>query len=294
MAQDRCDDDGQTRSFHYVYDTFDGILRAMGLASPGLNRWPRGRTPREVRRGRHAADAVPRPDPAQSHQSIGSDLKSIIVLGAEHVGRVIADDLAVTNDYRVTLAERRAGVLNQLEFDSGVEVRTLDVEEAAALKCAPAGQDAVVSACPYFLNARIAEAARSAGVNYFDLTEDVATTRQIRALAEGAVKAFVPQCGLAPGAVGIVGNHLASHFDRTRALPQTGFVRQEDCAAERFMANRFGGMFRMTATPCEAPGTSPSGRKRGGRAGEKLMTDAMSKLGAREAAPNGRLRKSPC
>ncbi|MEX0815447.1 MAG: saccharopine dehydrogenase C-terminal domain-containing protein, partial [Dongiaceae bacterium] len=72
-----------------------------------------------------------------------------------------------------------------------------------------------------------AAAAAAAGAHYFDLTEDVATTKAVRALAAGADTAFVPQCGLAPGFVSIVANDLARRFETLRdvhmrvgALPQ--------------------------------------------------------------------------
>jgi saccharopine dehydrogenase-like NADP-dependent oxidoreductase len=76
----------------------------------------------------------------------------------------------------------------------------------------------------------VAQAARDAGVHYLDLTEDVASTRAIRALAEGATgekrSAFIPQCGLAPGFIAIVAADLARSFDaldsvrmRVGALP---------------------------------------------------------------------------
>jgi saccharopine dehydrogenase-like NADP-dependent oxidoreductase len=64
-------------------------------------------------------------------------------------------------------------------------------------------------------------------LHYFDLTEDVEVTRSVRATAEGATTAFVPQCGLAPGFISIAANELISHFDelksvrmRVGALPQ--------------------------------------------------------------------------
>ena len=84
----------------------------------------------------------------------------------------------------------------------------------------------MVNALPYHLAADAARAARQARCHYFDLTEDVAATREIRALAEGADTAFMPQCGLAPGFIGIVAHHLAQGFDelhevkmRVGALP---------------------------------------------------------------------------
>jgi saccharopine dehydrogenase-like NADP-dependent oxidoreductase len=64
-------------------------------------------------------------------------------------------------------------------------------------------------------------------VHYFDLTEDVATTRMVKELSEDAKTAFVPQCGLAPGFIAIVAHDIARRFDsldavrlRVGALPQ--------------------------------------------------------------------------
>ncbi len=90
-----------------------------------------------------------------------------------------------------------------------------------------AGKFAVLSAAPYHLTIPIAEAAAKAGVHYLDLTEDVESTRQVKAIAAAADTAFIPQCGLAPGFISIVANDLASRFDtldsvrmRVGALPQ--------------------------------------------------------------------------
>jgi saccharopine dehydrogenase-like NADP-dependent oxidoreductase len=65
--------------------------------------------------------------------------------------------------------------------------------------------DAVVSALPYYLNKSIAEIACQKGVHYFDLTEDVKTTQHIQHLKESASAVLAPQCGLAPGFIGIIG-----------------------------------------------------------------------------------------
>jgi saccharopine dehydrogenase-like NADP-dependent oxidoreductase len=87
--------------------------------------------------------------------------------------------------------------------------------------------DAVISSLPYYCNVGVAEAARAAGLHYFDLTEDVEVTRRVREIAAGADSAFVPQCGLAPGFVSIAASELMTHFERLRsaklrvgALPQ--------------------------------------------------------------------------
>jgi saccharopine dehydrogenase-like NADP-dependent oxidoreductase len=59
----------------------------------------------------------------------------------------------------------------------------------------------------------VAQAAGRAGAHYLDLTEDVAATRRVKQLAQGAHSAFVPQCGLAPGFISIVTQDLATRFD---------------------------------------------------------------------------------
>ena len=65
-------------------------------------------------------------------------------------------------------------------------------------------------------------------MSYFDLTEDVETTRITRGFSERAVpgQIFMPQCGLAPGFVSIAAFALAAQFDslsevrlRVGALP---------------------------------------------------------------------------
>jgi saccharopine dehydrogenase-like NADP-dependent oxidoreductase len=140
-------------------------------------------------------------------------MKSVIVIGAGHIGTAIAADLAGTGQYRVTLADREAG---RLKLGDAVPVAflPLDVQDAKALRAALKGQDIVVSACPFYLNTAIAEAAKASGCHYFDLTEDVETTRHIQRLAADAATVFVPQCGLAPGAIGIIGHHMALGFEK--------------------------------------------------------------------------------
>ena len=97
----------------------------------------------------------------------------------------------------------------------------------AALTALLTGKFAVLSAAPYHLTYHVAEAAKAAGAHYLDLTEDVASTRKVKALATDATTAFIPQCGLAPGFISIVAADLARRFDtlhdvrlRVGALPK--------------------------------------------------------------------------
>jgi saccharopine dehydrogenase (NAD+, L-lysine-forming) len=96
--------------------------------------------------------------------------------------------------------------------------RVTDVTDRGALGAALGEVDAVLSCLPYHCNMLVADVAVAQGVHYFDLTEDVPTTAHIRGLAAGASTVLAPQCGLAPGFVGIVGAHQAEGFERIRSI----------------------------------------------------------------------------
>ncbi|PSJ50512.1 saccharopine dehydrogenase family protein [Kumtagia ephedrae] len=154
-------------------------------------------------------------------------MKEIVIAGAGKIGSTIADLLAASGDYRVTVVDRSQAQLDGLDTAQPVGLLCIDLADAAALDAALAGKFAVLSAAPFHLTVKIAEAAACAGVHYLDLTEDVASTRRVKELAATAKSAFIPQCGLAPGFVSIVANDLARRFDtlesvrmRVGALPQ--------------------------------------------------------------------------
>jgi saccharopine dehydrogenase-like NADP-dependent oxidoreductase len=151
------------------------------------------------------------PTPRCKHEGERMSTRPVLVIGAGKIGQVVAELLAGCGDYTVTLADRDEAALQGV---GRVHTLALDVGDRGQLEQAMGKAWAVLSAAPYHLTAQIAELARDLGVHYLDLTEDVATTKRIRALAEGAGTAFVPQCGLAPGFISIVASDLASRFDR--------------------------------------------------------------------------------
>ncbi len=158
--------------------------------------------------------------------------KRVAVLGSGKIGELVATMLVDSGDYHVVLVDMDEERLKALPLPwatKRIETAGLDARDRAAL----AGLfrtrhlEAVVSCLPYYLNIEVATAAREIGLHYFDLTEDVEVTRAVRHLAEEARTAFVPQCGLAPGFISIVANHLMRRFEtldeaklRVGALPQ--------------------------------------------------------------------------
>lgn len=136
--------------------------------------------------------------------------KKIAVLGLGKVGHLAAELLAGAG-FEVTGIDTRP-------HEATFPTRQADLRDVGGLATLLAPYQAVLSCLPYALNQDVATAAHGLGIHYFDLTEDVPTTKHIRKLAETSAGLMAPQCGLAPGFVGIVGADLASRFDRVRSI----------------------------------------------------------------------------
>jgi saccharopine dehydrogenase-like NADP-dependent oxidoreductase len=181
-------------------------------------------------------------------------MKRVAVIGGGHIGSMIADLLSSTGDYEVTVADRSRDALDRLETHATVERVQLDVTDMDALERLLAGKFAVLSAAPYHLTTRVARAAKAKSAHYLDLTEDVASTRIVKALAADATTAFIPQCGLAPGFITIVAYDLAKRFDTLQD------VRMRVGALPKYPANALNynltwstdGVINEYCEPCEA------------------------------------------
>ena len=151
-------------------------------------------------------------------------VRSVTILGAGKIGFAIALLLRRAGDYRVCVADQDPAALQRLQA-LGFEVAL--VTDDASLQRAVAGRYAVLNALPFHRAVTVAALCVTEGVHYFDLTEDVKSTHAIRELALGAKSVLMPQCGLAPGFIGVVGHDLARRFDtvldlrmRVGALPR--------------------------------------------------------------------------
>jgi len=184
-------------------------------------------------------------------------MSRLLVLGAGKIGRMIARFLVDAGDYDVCVADVDAGALDRLRQQiPGLETTPIDAGSREALIAAMTGHDAVISALSFHFNPLVAEAALVAGVSYFDLTEDIATTRAVRLVARDAREGqiFMPQCGLAPGFVSIAAAHLATWFD------QLDSVRMRVGALPLYPSNALkynltwstDGLINEYCNPCEA------------------------------------------
>jgi len=150
-------------------------------------------------------------------------MNKVLILGAGKIGALISGLLAESGDYDVTLGDVDASAAEAVVKAHGskaLRAVALDASDTKALErhFATSKPHAVISSLPYYCNPGVAKAARKGNAHYFDLTEDVAVTQAVRRIARGAPKAFVPQCGLAPGFISIAANELAKHFDELRSI----------------------------------------------------------------------------
>lgn len=177
----------------------------------------------------------------------------VALVGAGLIGQSIAHLLRETGDFEVVAFDRDPSALALLDAQ-GVDTRRVDSADAAALRHALHGFDALVNALPYYLAINVASAAKAAGAHYFDLTEDVRATHAIRAIADGATRAFMPQCGLAPGFVGIVAHDLAKRLDDLRDVKmRVGALPEFPTNALKYnLTWSIDGLINEYCQPCEA------------------------------------------
>ena len=155
------------------------------------------------------------------------------ILGAGKIGRMVCHMLSTSGLYQV-----RSGDVAKAAVDAiaarykGVQAQQVDFSDQKSLDAFLKGLWGVVSCAPYHCNPLIAERAKAHGVHYFDLTEDVEVTQKVKQLAEGSKSAFAPQCGLAPGFITIVANHLI------REMTDVQDLRLRVGALPRYPSNR--------------------------------------------------------
>ncbi len=186
-------------------------------------------------------------------------MHKVLILGAGKIGALISGLLAESGDYDVTLGDVDAAAAESVVKAHGsrhLRAVALDAGDAKALEryFSTYRPHAVISSLPYYCNPAVAKAARKGNAHYFDLTEDVEVTRAVRRTAKGASKAFVPQCGLAPGFISIAANELAKHFDELRTIKlRVGALPQHPNNVLKYSLTwSTEGLINEYGNPCEA------------------------------------------
>jgi len=144
-------------------------------------------------------------------------MHNVLILGAGKIGSLISVLLANTKDYKVFLGDINTDSTYTKRATSStpnIEVINIDANNAESLTkfVKDNAIESIASSLPFYCNRTVASVAKNTKANYFDLTEDTETTKNVTELAKGAESAFVPQCGLAPGFISVVANNLMEHF----------------------------------------------------------------------------------
>jgi saccharopine dehydrogenase-like NADP-dependent oxidoreductase len=183
-------------------------------------------------------------------------MHQVLLLGAGKIGSAIAKFLTASGDFDVVVGDVNAEALRRVAQSAGVRTIQIDSAKPTELRQAMKDRQSVVSALNFSFNVAVAEAALQSGISYFDLTEDVATTKAISAISRRAKagQVFMPQCGLAPGFVSIAAHSLTRDFDKLDA------VRLRVGALPLFPTNEMkynltwstDGLINEYGNPCEA------------------------------------------
>lgn len=185
-------------------------------------------------------------------------MHKVLLLGAGKIGYAVARLLSRTGDYQVLVGDADEAALARVSAEGAAHLTTvrLDSSRPEQVLGAMKGRQSVLSALNYSFNPGVARAALKAGLSYFDLTEDVATTRAVKKVSRDARpgQIFMPQCGLAPGFVAIAA------FDLTRGFEKLDTVRLRVGALPLFPTNDMkynltwstDGLINEYGNPCEA------------------------------------------
>lgn len=150
----------------------------------------------------------------------------MLVLGAGLQGSACTYDLlqnpAITE---VRLADKTVDDLPRFlqPYVGGerLQLISLDVKDAKAVREAMSGVKAVMCAIPYYFNLPMSEAAIEAGAHFCDLggnTEIVQDQKKLEAKAVAKGITVIPDCGLAPGMVNILAQLGIDRLDKVDSV----------------------------------------------------------------------------
>ena len=175
----------------------------------------------------------------------------LAIIGAGRIG--LAVEKLLKDDFEIRMCDTRVAAETY-----GTKLPIIDFIDASNLEMLGSflnHSDVVLSAVNYKFSRDIVQLALKKGKHYVDLTEDVETTKWIQGFTvqEESVS-VIPQCGLAPGAINIIGGHLARQFEkpvslklRVGALPLYSANRMS-----YYLSWNTAGLLNEYVNPCDA------------------------------------------
>jgi len=201
-----------------------------------------------------------------------------LVIGAGKQGSACALDLLqVPSVTSVVLVDRTtdtpAEYLKPFLGKGRLQLLKLDITDAADVKAAMQGANAVLSAAPYYYNGALAAQAVEAGAHFADLGGNteiaLAMKRDLDAAAQAKGVSVIPDCGLAPGMVNILaaeGIHRLEKTDSVR-IYVGGLPQHPEPPLNYFVVYSLEGVLDYYTTPSWVL-----------RGGKRTQVDALSEL----------------
>jgi lysine 6-dehydrogenase len=149
----------------------------------------------------------------------------VMIVGAGMMARPVAYDLVRQDDVEeVCLVDQEKQRLSRIQrWLNSPKVSVVRADASNILQMEPlmVRYAVAISCVPYHANYTLSQAAINAGTHLCDLGGNNATVQQQMTLAETARKAgvsIIPDCGLAPGLVGVLAADGVAKLDRTAAI----------------------------------------------------------------------------
>ena len=125
-------------------------------------------------------------------------MHQVVILGGGKIGSLVTTLLVESGDYAVFAGDVDSQVVARLQKEihhKHFQISAVDVQDKTALRSflAQTKPQAVLSSLPYYCNPLVSELARESGIHYFDLTEDIEMTKNVRAVSQGATSASTPR-----------------------------------------------------------------------------------------------------
>lgn len=142
-------------------------------------------------------------------------MHKVALFGAGKIGEAITGLLTLSGRYHIKVCDENLERARHVaQMWQHTEAHDLNLTDGESIKKLLSDCTAVISALPFQCNPRVAALAVESSTHYFDLTEDVETTRQVTHIGKDAPVCVMPQCGLAPGFISVAAAYLVNAFDK--------------------------------------------------------------------------------
>ncbi len=139
----------------------------------------------------------------------------IIVLGAGLIGRPIALDLALNNEFDITIADYNPWIVEKIRSESNIKALMVDVSKSETVKETVRDFDMVVNALPGFMGYQTLKAIIEAGKDVVDISFFPEDPQELNDLALKNNVTVIHDIGVAPGMSNVLVGYACNELDKT-------------------------------------------------------------------------------